>query len=94
MTYASRRGNIRLVRRRMDAPVHTTPTPNTEPLLTEAEAAELLSLSVRTLQAWRYGSSGPRYCRLGRMVRYRRADLLTWIEAQTPEPSLVQEGAL
>ncbi|MBE7202345.1 MAG: helix-turn-helix domain-containing protein [Parafilimonas terrae] len=78
----------------MDAPVHTTSPPDTEPLLTEAEAAELLSLSVRTLQAWRYDNSGPRYCRLGRQIRYRRADLLAWIEARTPESSLVREGAL
>lgn len=70
--------------------MHNTPFPDTAPLLTEAEAAELLSLSVRTLQAWRYDSSGPRYCRLGRVIRYRNTDLLVWIEARTPS---VQGGA-
>lgn len=68
--------------------------PDTEQLLTETEAAELLSLSVRTLQAWRYSGSGPRYCRLGRPIRYRRADLLAWIEARTPASSVVREGGL
>lgn len=74
--------------------MNTTLSPDTEQLVTEAEAAELLSLSVRTLQAWRYGGSGPRYCRLGRQIRYRRAVLLAWVEAQTAESSFVREAAL
>ncbi|MFZ3354425.1 MAG: helix-turn-helix domain-containing protein [Xanthobacteraceae bacterium] len=50
-------------------------------LLTEAQAADFLSLSMRTLQAWRVRGSGPNFCRLGRAVRYRRSDLLAWIDA-------------
>jgi DNA-binding transcriptional MerR regulator len=52
-------------------------------LLTEGQAARLLNLSVRTLQAWRVGGLGPPFCRLGRAVRYRRRDLLSWIEVNT-----------
>src|SRR5882757_3946285 len=50
-------------------------------LLTEVQAADLLTLSVRTLQAWRARSFGPPYVRAGRAVRYRRRDLLAWTEA-------------
>lgn len=54
-----------------------------EALLPEIHAARLLSLSVRTLQAWRCKGAGPAYVRAGRAVRYRRGDLLLWIEANT-----------
>jgi hypothetical protein len=52
-------------------------------LLTEVQAADLLSLSVRTLQAWRTRAFGPAFVRAGRAVRYRRRDLSTWIDANT-----------
>jgi Helix-turn-helix domain len=51
-------------------------------LLTEVGAADLLCLSVRTLQAWRARGFGPPYVRAGRAVRYRRCDLLAWAEAR------------
>jgi excisionase family DNA binding protein len=51
-------------------------------LLYEQEAAHFLSLSVRTLQAWRVRGGGPRFCKIGRAVRYRRSDLATWVDAQ------------
>jgi hypothetical protein len=52
-------------------------------LLVETHAAQLLSLSARTLQAWRLTSRGPAFVRAGRAVRYRRRDLLAWIDANT-----------
>jgi hypothetical protein len=39
-------------------------------------AAELLGVSPKTLEAWRARGAGPRYTRVGRLVRYRREDLL------------------
>jgi hypothetical protein len=59
------------------------PRIETEALLLEVHAARFLSLSVRTLQAWRCKGEGPAYVRAGRAVRYRRGDLLLWIEANT-----------
>jgi DNA-binding transcriptional MerR regulator len=56
-------------------------------LLTEIHAADLLRLSVRTLQAWRTKGLGPAFVRAGRAVRYRRRDLITWIEAHTVLPT-------
>jgi hypothetical protein len=56
-------------------------------LLTEVEAADFLRLSVRTLQAWRIRIAGPAFVQVGRAVRYRRCDLIAWIEANTVSPS-------
>jgi len=52
-------------------------------LLTEAQAADFLSLSMRTLQAWRVRGGGPLFVRCGRAVRYRLRDVLAWIDAKT-----------
>ncbi|MBC7767420.1 MAG: helix-turn-helix domain-containing protein [Phycisphaerales bacterium] len=38
--------------------------------LTVEEAAELLSVSVKTLEAWRRLGKGPEFVKLGRSVRY------------------------
>jgi excisionase family DNA binding protein len=52
-------------------------------LLTEQEAAMLLSVSHRTLQNWRVRGGGPRFVKIGgRIVRYRRGDIATWVETQ------------
>ena len=48
-------------------------------LLKTLEAARFLSLSPRTLERFRLEGSGPRYCKLRRSVRYRQADLETWL---------------
>jgi Helix-turn-helix domain len=62
-------------------------TIDADALLTEAEAADFLRLSVRTLQAWRIRIAGPSFVHVGRAVRYRRRDLIAWIDANTVSPS-------
>ncbi len=54
---------------------------DTQPrLLREGDAAELLTVSPRTLADWRYTGGGPRYIRLsGRAIRYRLAELERFI---------------
>lgn len=53
-------------------------------LLDERGAADILCYSVRALQNWRYRGGGPRFVKVsGRSVRYRRRDLLAWIDART-----------
>ena len=52
-------------------------------LLNEEQAAELLALSIRTLQAWRLRGVGPRYVRAGRAIRYQQSELVEWISANT-----------
>ena len=52
-----------------------------EALITEIEAAEFLSFAPRTLQNWRIRGGGPRFVRhRARTVRYRRKDLVAWLE--------------
>jgi predicted DNA-binding transcriptional regulator AlpA len=52
-----------------------------ETLLSQKEAAKLLRLSVRTLERHRVAGTGPRWARLGRLVRYREVDLADWVNA-------------
>ena len=64
--------------------MHPTPIEvESDALLAEAQAARLLNLSVRTLQAWRTKRSGPSFVRAGRAIRYRRRDLYAWMDANT-----------
>jgi hypothetical protein len=56
---------------------------NQDRLLTEAQAADYLQLSIRTLQAWRVKGAGPLFVKAGRIIRYRRYDLLVWVKNQT-----------
>ncbi|MBD3676960.1 MAG: helix-turn-helix domain-containing protein [Rhodobacteraceae bacterium] len=53
-------------------------------LVNEHEAADMLCYSVRALQNWRCRGGGPKFIKVsGRSVRYRRRDLLAWIEERT-----------
>ena len=44
-------------------------------VLTNKEAARKLGVSHRTLEDWRLTNRGPRFIKLGRLVRYRLSDL-------------------
>lgn len=63
--------------------MHPNPSQLAQPdeILTEAEAAKLRRQSIRTLQAERLRGTGCTYVKLGRSVRYRRGDVLAYIEA-------------
>jgi excisionase family DNA binding protein len=49
-------------------------------LMTQREAAALLRLSERTMERHRTAGTGPRYLALGRAIRFRRRDVLDFIE--------------
>jgi predicted DNA-binding transcriptional regulator AlpA len=51
-------------------------------LINEIEAARMRGQSVRTLQMERLRGSGCRYVKLGRSVRYRRGDVLAYINSR------------
>ena len=56
----------------------------TSTLVDEREAASILCYSVRALQNWRHRGGGPDFVKVSsRSVRYRRADLETWIADRT-----------
>lgn len=41
----------------------------------ERLTARLLGVKPGTLQKWRWEGKGPKWCRVGRLVRYRRSEL-------------------
>ncbi len=65
-----------------------------ELLLTESETARRLGISVSGLRKWRRGGQGPRFIRLGRLIRYSVPDLEEWLVAnrQEPDSSLQSSG--
>jgi excisionase family DNA binding protein len=51
--------------------------------LTPIQAAEYLGISEAVLRLWRLEGKGPRHFKAGeKLVRYRRADLDSWIETR------------
>lgn len=52
-------------------------------MLTEAEAAQIASVSIRILQTWRGKGRGPRFTKVGRAVRYNPEILKDWLRDQT-----------
>lgn len=46
------------------------------------EVAEHLQLPEATLKKWRYLGKGPRYCTVGKYVRYRWSDVEAWLDEQ------------
>ncbi|MET9083754.1 helix-turn-helix domain-containing protein [Streptomyces sp. NPDC004237] len=59
--------------------------PDPDELLTPAETAPLVKLTVSTLKDKRWKGTGPRFIKLspgrGGRIRYRRGDVLAWLES-------------
>ena len=51
-------------------------------LIDQKQAAQILGLSVRTLERHRIAGTGPRFARLGRLIRYRQNDLIEWVDSK------------
>lgn len=47
--------------------------------LTADQLAMYLAVSVETLKHWRAHAKGPRYHKIGRKVRYAKADVDSWV---------------
>jgi len=55
-----------------------------DPVWTQAETAQRLSVHERSLERWRAEGTGPEYVRLGaRRVGYRESAILAWLNART-----------
>lgn len=61
-------------------------------LITAGQTATLLGVRVTTLESWRLRGNGPRYRKIGRLVRYAETDVLAWIDAQTRTSTSQQVG--
>lgn len=53
----------------------------------EREAAQILGISTKTLQAWRWQNRGPVYVKLGRRIGYLDSDLKTFMEKCRVKPA-------
>jgi hypothetical protein len=62
-------------------PAHT----QSQGLLTEKQASRVLTVSVAALRRWRIERRGPRYLKLGSLVRYRVPDLEAWLSSCSSE---------
>lgn len=57
----------------------------TRQVLTQKQAASMLGISPATMQMWRWQNIGPRYLKLGRLVRYRLQDIEAYLASKTKE---------
>jgi excisionase family DNA binding protein len=51
-------------------------------ILTTKEAANYLRLGKPTLEHFRVSGAGPKFCKLGGAVRYRKSDLDEWLASR------------
>lgn len=52
-------------------------------LMTEQQTSELTNVAIQTLRNWRVRGSGPKFIRVSsRAIRYRRRDLMAWVESR------------
>jgi len=51
-------------------------------LLSEVELARRLGITIRCLQQWRWQRWGPAWIKVGRLVRYPRAEVAAFLERQ------------
>lgn len=49
--------------------------------MTEQEVSKITGLAVQTLRNYRFQNRGFPYCKVGRSVRYRLADVLSFMES-------------
>jgi Helix-turn-helix domain len=55
-------------------------------LMEGENAAKYLGVAPATLTTWRHRKYGPAYFKVGRLVYYRAADLMAWLQSQRRDP--------
>ncbi|GFE57411.1 AlpA family transcriptional regulator [Geobacter sp. AOG1] len=51
-------------------------------LMDQKEVADMLRISTKTLEYWRWKDIGPKFFKIGRMVRYRMSDVIVYIQGE------------
>lgn len=64
----------------MDGTLNHSTLVDRDGFLDERQVASLICHSVRTIQKWRVSGQGPDFFKLGRSVRYRRSEVIAWVE--------------
>jgi hypothetical protein len=62
-------------------------------LLNEMQVAEVLAVTISAVRGWRLRGGGPRYIKIGKLVRYRPADLDAYIESRVFDHTSQRGGA-
>ena len=62
-------------------------------MFAEKEAAEQIGCTFHTLRKWRLLGKGPRYHKVGRLVRYAETDLAAYLDANRVQPAAQVEAA-
>jgi predicted DNA-binding transcriptional regulator AlpA len=62
-------------------------------LLNEHQVADSCAISVLTLRKWRGEGRGPRYVKIGTLVRYRPEDVDAWIQSHETQRAACVEVA-
>ena len=63
--------------------VNTPHTVSKPRLIDTVQLAEYLGNEVNTCEGWRLKGIGPRFIKVGRLVRYKTQTVDLWIESQT-----------
>ena len=63
-----------------------SPPISTDALLSEKQVAALLGVTTRFLQARRLRRLPPRFCKIGRLVKYRHSDIVAFVSSGLREP--------
>lgn len=63
------------------APANPPTLPRQPETLTDHQVAEHIKMSVATVRRWRRLRQGPKFLKIGAAVRYRRADVETWLSS-------------
>jgi predicted DNA-binding transcriptional regulator AlpA len=63
-----------------------------EPLIPEQEIAAAIGVKPQTLSAWRNQGEGPRFVKVGKLVRYRTSDINRWLATRLVEPTRRERG--
>ena len=58
---------------------------NPNKILTTKQLAKYLGIAPYTLSQYRICGTGPKYLKLGRIVRYRLGDVLEWFDAKSEQ---------
>jgi predicted DNA-binding transcriptional regulator AlpA len=61
------------------------PDESAELILTPEQVAQRLSCTTEWLAQLRYRGDGPRFVKLGRLVRYREHDIVAWVNDSVRE---------
>lgn len=52
-------------------------------LVDQMEMSRMLEIKPKTAETWRVRGFGPKYIKVGALVRYRKSDIRAWMENRT-----------